>query len=238
VPRPPFPKSLREFQEQLVSDRAYADYLAECRWPEGFACPRCSHASAYTLGGGRRWQRAACRYQVSVTAGTVLHNSKTPFATWFWAAQLMTRDKRGLSALLLQRQLGIRCYETVWMILHMLRRAMVNVTREPLRDKVELDETWIGGAQSGIRGSRQLRGRKAALVLVSVERRGRASGRVRMDHPHQTRQPTGCREAYAQVKRPEGPQPPPLPAELRPGTEISFWRSTQPHVGQTSPSVV
>jgi transposase-like protein len=116
-----------------------------------------------------------------VTAGTVLHNSKTPLMTWFWAAYLMTTDKRGLSALLLQRQLGISRYETAWMILHKLRRAMVNAAREPLHGKVELDETWVGGPQAGLRGSRQLRGRKAALVLVAVERRGRASGRVRME---------------------------------------------------------
>ena len=93
----------------------------------------------------------------------------------------MTMDKRGLSALLLQRQLGIRRYETAWMILHKLRRAMVNAAREPLRGEVELDETWVGGAQAGLLGSRQLKGRKAALVLVAVERRGRASGRIRME---------------------------------------------------------
>jgi transposase-like protein len=116
-----------------------------------------------------------------VTAGTVLHNSKTLLTTWFWAAYLMTTDKRGLSALLLQRQLGISRYETAWMILHKLRRAMVNAAREPLRGKIELDETWVGGSQAGLRGSRQLRGRKAALVLVAVERRGRACGRVRME---------------------------------------------------------
>ena len=92
----------------------------------------------------------------------------------------MTTDKRGVSALLVQRQLGLSCYETAWMMLHKLRRAMVNVTREPLRGEVEVDETWVGGEQAGLRGSRQLKGRRAALVLVAVEKRGRASGRVRM----------------------------------------------------------
>jgi transposase-like protein len=92
----------------------------------------------------------------------------------------MTTDKRGLSALLLQRQLGIGRYETAWMILHKLRRAMVNASRETLRGEIELDETWVGGPQAGLKGSRQLKGRKAALVLVAVERRGAASGRVRM----------------------------------------------------------
>jgi transposase-like protein len=92
----------------------------------------------------------------------------------------MTTDKRGISALLLQRQLGLGCYETAWMILHKFRRAMVNLEREPLRGEVEVDETWVGGTQAGLRGSRQLKGRKAALVIVAVERRGKASGRVRM----------------------------------------------------------
>jgi transposase-like protein len=93
----------------------------------------------------------------------------------------MTTDKRGLSALLLQRQLGIGRYETAWMILHKLRRAMINHAREPLWGEVELDETWVGGTQAGLRGSRQLKGRKAALVLAAVERRGRGTGRVRME---------------------------------------------------------
>jgi hypothetical protein len=87
----------------------------------------------------------------------------------------MTTEKRGVSALLLQRQLGLRRYETAWMMLHKLRRAMVNFAREPLRGEVEIDDTWVGGTQAGIRGSRQLKGRRAALVLVAVEKRGRAS---------------------------------------------------------------
>ncbi len=65
----------------------------------------------------------------------------------------MTTDKRGISALLLQRQLGLQRYETAWMMLHKLRRAMVNAAREPLRGEVEIDDTWIGGTQAGLRGS-------------------------------------------------------------------------------------
>ena len=57
---------------------------------------------------------------------------------------------------------------------------MVNVGREPLHGEIEVDDTWVGGEQAGLRGSRQLKGRRAALVLVAVERRGRGSGRVRM----------------------------------------------------------
>jgi transposase-like protein len=99
---------------------------------------------------------------------------------WFWAAYLMTTDKRGISALLLQRQLALPRYETAWMMLHKFRRAMINLAREPLRGEVEVDDTWVGGTQAGLRGRRQLKGRRAALVLVAVEKRGRATGRARM----------------------------------------------------------
>ncbi len=180
MPRPPFPKNLRQFQSDFATEEAFEAYLAACRWPEGFICPRCANRRAYELVNQRRWQCAGCRHQVSLTAGTVLHRTKIPLTQWFWAAYLMTTDKRGVSALLLQRQLGLSCYETAWMLLHKLRQAMVSAAREPLYGEVEVDDTWIGGEQAGLRGSRQLKGRRAALVLVAVERRGRGSGRVRM----------------------------------------------------------
>jgi transposase-like protein len=180
VPRPPFPRTRRQFQTDFATEEACQRYLAACRWPNGFSCPRCGHERAYELVNQRRQQCGKCRYQVSLTSGTILHRTKIPLTHWFWAAYLMTTDKRGVSALLLQRQLGLACYETAWMMLHKLRRAMVNMVREPLRGEVEVDDTWVGGEQAGLRGSRQLKERQAALVLVAVEKRGRASGRVRM----------------------------------------------------------
>ena len=179
MPRPPFPTNVRQFQRQFATEEACQEYLAACRWPEGFVCPRCGHRRAYAVA-NRRWQCAECRYQVSLTAGTVLHNTKTPLTHWFGAAYLMTTDKRGVSALLLQRQLGLRRYETAWLMLHKLRRAMVNAAREPLHGEVEIDDTWIGGPQPGIKGSRQLKDRRAVPILVAVERRDTQSGRIRM----------------------------------------------------------
>ena len=180
MPRPAFPQNLFEFQSQFATEEACRKYLFSCRWPDGFACSRCGYRNAYELIRLRRWQCAGCRHQVSLTAGTIFQNTRTPLAVWFWAAYLMTTDKRGVSALLLQRQLGLRRYETAWMMLHKFRRAMANLAREPLWGEVEVDETWVGGAQAGLRGSRQLKGRKAALVLVAVEKRGRGTGRIRM----------------------------------------------------------
>jgi transposase-like protein len=179
VPRPPFPQNLHEFRRQFATEEACEQYLTACRWPDGFVCPCCSHRRAYVVA-NRRWQCAECRHQVSLTAGTILHNTKTPLTQWFWAAYLMTTDKRGVSALWIQRQLGLRRYETAWMMLHKLRRAMVNAAREPLHGDIEVDDTWVGGPQAGIRGSRQLKDRRAVPVLVAVERRNDRSGRIRL----------------------------------------------------------
>ena len=66
------------------------------------------------------WQCKACGKQTSVTAGTVMHGTRTPLTLWFWAAYLVSTHTPGMSALQLQRQLGIKRYETAWLILHKL----------------------------------------------------------------------------------------------------------------------
>jgi hypothetical protein len=78
------------------------------------------HGQAYELVNQRRHQCAKCRHQVSLTSGSVLHRTKIPLTYWFWAAYLMTTGRRGVSALLLQRQLGLSRYETARMMLHKL----------------------------------------------------------------------------------------------------------------------
>ena len=78
MPRPPFPRTLREFQSKFATEEACQEYLAACRWPDGFVCPRCGNRRAYELVELRRWQCTGCRHQVSLTAETILHNTRTP----------------------------------------------------------------------------------------------------------------------------------------------------------------
>lgn len=86
----------------------------------------------------------ACRHQASVIAGTVFDKTRTPLSTWFAAAWYVTSQKHGVSALGLQRVLGLGSYQTAWMMLHRLRRAMVRPDRERLGGTVEVDETYLG----------------------------------------------------------------------------------------------
>ena len=175
--RPDFPKSLKEFQARFREDDACRTYLAACRWPEGFRCARCGQGAAFELPQRRLWQCKACGRQTSLTAGSVLHRTRLPLTVWFWATYLVTTHTPGLSAVQLQRQLGIS-YETAWALLHKLRRAMVNPEREALKDKVEVDETYLGGPEAGLKGGRQLL--EKALIVGAVEVRGKAAGRVRL----------------------------------------------------------
>ena len=172
-----FPVSIVEFQARFADDAACLDYLAASRWPQGFACPVCGSRRAWVLARRHLWECAACGRQTSVTAGTVLDHTHTPLTLWFWAAYLVATHTLGISAVQLQRQLGIRRYETAWYLLHKLRRAMIAPERGLLTGEVEADEAFVGGRNPARRGGRDRTGK--ALVAVAVEVRGTGSGRVR-----------------------------------------------------------
>ncbi len=170
---------MMQFQERFADEAACRAYLFACRWPEGFRCRRCDGEEVGVMHRRRRvWQCKDCGAQTSVTAGTVMHASYLPLRVWFWGAYLVATHHPGISAVQLQRQLGIGQYRTAWLMLHKLRRAMVAPEREPLGDEVEVDEFFQGGLEEGLSGGRA-RGKKA-LVGIALEVRGRGSGRVRL----------------------------------------------------------
>jgi transposase-like protein len=176
--RPDFPRSIMEFQERFAAEADCLEYLAASRWPEGFVCPGCRGQRAWVLERRHLWECSACSLQTSVTAGTVMHRTRTSLRTWFWAGYLVATHHPGISAKQLQRQLGLSRYETAWLILQKLRRAMVAPERTPLTGEVEIDEFWLGGYEQGLKGSRQ-HGKKA-LVGAAIEVRGAGSGRLRL----------------------------------------------------------
>jgi transposase-like protein len=179
VTRPDFPRSILEFQARFVDEDACRRYLFESRWPEGFACPCCGGTSVGEQPKRRLRECRGCGHQTSVTAGTVMHGTRTPLQVWFWAAYLVATHHPGISAVQLQRQLGIKRYETAWLILHKLRRAMVAPERSRLGGPVEVDEFYVGGIEAG-RGAGRKSDSTKSIVVVAVELRGQGSGRLRL----------------------------------------------------------
>lgn len=171
-----YPRTLLEFEERFRTEEACGAYLVQLRWPQGFRCPRCGHDQAWRLQRGL-FQCCGCDAMASVTAGTIFHRSHLSLRVWFRAIWWLTNQKSGVSAVGLQRTLGLGSYKTAWTCLHKLRRAMVRPGREPLTGEVEVDEVFIGGVEPG--GGKRHVGTKA-LVAMAAEVRGRGIGRVRM----------------------------------------------------------
>lgn len=137
------PPSLQAFMDQFRDEDACADCLAKKRWPEGFRCS-CGCSKGWRLEAKPwTWECSACGKQTSVTAGTIMHGTHLPLRTWFLAAHLIATHSNGISALQLQAKLGIGSYKTAWLLLHKLRKAMVDPDRDPLEGIVEIDETVI-----------------------------------------------------------------------------------------------
>ena len=170
------PKTPAEFDVLFSSEEACREYLIRLRWPDGIVCPRC--------GGKKAWYAkrdllvcAGCGHQISVTAGTVLQDTRKPLSLWFRAMWYITGQKTGTSALGLQRVLGLASYRTAWTWLHKLRRAMVRPGRDRLSGTVEVDETYVGAPKTGKRG-RGAAGK--SLVLIAAEIDGKKIGRIRL----------------------------------------------------------
>lgn len=171
-----YPKSIKEFDEWFAKESDCIEYIANMRWPEGFICPACGSAKACKTARGT-FKCNACRRQTSPTAGTIFEGTRKPLRMWFQAMWHVTNSKQGVSALELQRVMGLGSYQTAWSWLHKMRRAMVRPGMDKLTGEVEVDETYIGGEETGVIGRET---EKKALVAIAAEVRGKAIGRIRM----------------------------------------------------------
>ena len=185
---------------RLTEDEARA-ILEGIRWPTGLACPHCGSMDIVRITGKSDKVRDGllrckdCRQQFTVTVGTIMHRSHITLRQWVQAFYSMCSHKKGVSALQLQRNLGLHSYRSAWFLAHRIRSAM---RKDPLASKlngvVECDETYIGGkprhnknwrnkkARDGHTG----RGTKKTPVMVLVERNGGAVSKpiVRVDAEH------------------------------------------------------
>jgi transposase-like protein len=173
------------------SEEAARAHFEKLRWPEGRTCPHCGvvgdDQSTLLKGKSHRpglYKCKACAQPFTATIGTVYEDSKVPLHKWLLATHLMCASKKGISALQLQRELGLGSYRTAWFMAHRIREAMIETDTGPLGGEgkiVEADETYYGKpAVSPVKrtdGSDFLKRKKARNsrpVVALVERGGRA----------------------------------------------------------------
>src|SRR5208337_3089212 len=171
-----YPANMADFMDMFPTEDACLEYLSIVRWPDGYKCLRC--------GKGDYWKKArglftcrACGYEASVLAGPLFQDTHKPLRLWFQAMWYVVNQKNGVSALGLQKALGLGSYHTAWEWLHKLRRAMVRPGRDRLSGVVEVDETFVGGERSGKRG-RGAEGK--TLVFIAAEQAPVGIGRIRL----------------------------------------------------------
>src|SRR6266704_3493529 len=173
-----YPRSMGEFQAWFRTDADCLDYLEWVRWPQGFVCPECGHSRGWRLGDARI-MCVACGYRTSVTAGTIFDRTRTPLTVWFTACWSFATAKDGISALSLQKALEIGSQQTAWAMLHRLRSVLVRPDRDRLSGTVEVDETYIGGDEPGLRGGRA-KGKKVLTGIAVEVTEPKGIGRCRM----------------------------------------------------------
>jgi len=176
------PPSLFDIVKRFDTEEKCIEHFERIRWPQGLVCIRCGKSRVFrykTAGktGKMRhlYQCVDCKYNFSVTTGTVFHDSHLPLTKWFLAIYLICSAKKGVSAKHLQRHLSIG-YEAAWYMAHRIRLAMQEDEDFCLKFAgiCEVDETYIGGKAKGPRG----RGAANKIPVVAIKER--TSGKVLM----------------------------------------------------------
>ena len=140
--------NLANLSAVFADEEKAREFLEAKRWPNGPVCPHCGNTKAYKIEGEKTpagtYKCSARRKKFTVMVDTVMHRSHIPLRKWVMAFHLMSSSKKGISALQLQRLLGIGNYKNAWHLAHRIRAAM-DEGLFSLKGTVEVDETYVGG---------------------------------------------------------------------------------------------
>jgi transposase-like protein len=171
---------LVELINEFGDDQKCRNYLEALRWHDAVRCPKCGgdKISSILKRDQHNCDNEECRYQFSVTAGTIFHDTHLPLCKWFLATYLICQSRKGMSANQIKRMLGVS-YKTAWYLCHRIRAAMAAVPPRTLLDgTVEVDETWVGGREQG----RGMKRRKEIVIGIRQRNEGDKVGELRFFH--------------------------------------------------------
>ena len=166
--------NLIDFHKRFPNEKTCIQYFKSKRESEGIVCSKCGCTRHYWKSYRNQWQCKECGHRTGLRANTVMHSSKLPLMMWFLAIHLITSTKKSFSALELQRQLGISCYQTVWEMLHKIRGIMgKRDSMYKLNGSIELDDAFFTISLDSEKKNEKLkRGRgsqRKSKVLVIAE---------------------------------------------------------------------
>jgi transposase-like protein/predicted RNA-binding Zn-ribbon protein involved in translation (DUF1610 family) len=172
--------SVREFFARFPNEDACLEHIMAVRFGgTTMDCPECGSVGVtfHKLRERRVYACPECRFQIAPTAKTILHDTRTPLVSWFYAMYLFCTTRHGVSGKELQRQLGVT-YKTAYRIGMQIRTLTAKADHfdAMLSGHVELDEAYVGGRTTG--GKRGRGAPNKTIVMGLVEREGRTVAKV------------------------------------------------------------
>ncbi|MEJ7680298.1 MAG: IS1595 family transposase [Segetibacter sp.] len=159
--------SILDFRRQFKTEDDCLKYLVDIKWGNGYKCVKCGHKGSITK--GRQWfyrRCRLCRYDQSVTAGTLFHKCKLGLLRAFEMGFRISVRKKGMSTCELGKELGCQ-QKSAWLFKAKLQEAMKSSEQRQLKGNVEIDEFMVGGFEQQAPG--RTPGEKS-LVVLAVER--------------------------------------------------------------------
>src|SRR5438445_12704397 len=138
------PATLLEAIKYFADPDACLRFVADLRWPNGIACPRCHAKELRFIKTRRLWECKGCHKQFSVKVGTIFEDSAIGLDKWLCAIWMLANAKNGVSSYEIHRSLGVT-QKTAWFMLQRIRLALQSEDFGPIGGEVEVDETFIGG---------------------------------------------------------------------------------------------
>lgn len=190
--RVPKPDSLEWLEWKFSTEESARKLFEKLVWPNGPHCPHCGSAEVWRFRDKGRKSRdglyecSHCPGQFTVTTKTPMHSTKLPLKVWLRAFYLILISSKGVSSVVLGKQLGVR-QATAWKMAHAVREMTDDRDgKDPLLGNiVEVDTTYMGAPprKKKTKFHRHVwnppgRGTKRPEVAIAASRDGRVAATV------------------------------------------------------------
>jgi transposase-like protein len=171
--------SLFDLLAAFPDEQSCLDHVRSIRWKDGESCPHCGGLRIYHFSDKQNFKCGDCRARFSIKVGTIFHDTKLPLRKWFMAMWMITNHPKGIASTTLAKDLKIT-QKTAWFVLHRIRHAArTRSFNMPLKGKIEIDETYVGGKAKNRHRADRGKGKVAQTAVIgAVERDGDAVARV------------------------------------------------------------